>query len=136
MNIYAEPGTKVTYDKLDAGYEQDQRHARVYLNPGEQYTVDYTIVHSWSSEVYLKEIPGHISFNTVMFSDDSDMKVIKKNKDSLTKDKIKSIIGKYVTELDSEIKKEFEAHGMTYKGCDSASRKHGVKEISRRLMEE
>lgn len=42
--------------------------ANRHLEEGALYTVDYVMINSWSSEVYLKEVPG-IGFNTVMFED-------------------------------------------------------------------
>jgi hypothetical protein len=70
MNIYSEKGTKVTVTEssLNNGYKYDSETAKKYLTVGETYTVDHTIVHSWTSDVYLEEFPD-ISFNTVCLVD-------------------------------------------------------------------
>lgn len=71
MNIYAKPGTIIwgifdSSGQIKNGYDSDKAHAAKYIKPHVCYTVEQTVVHSWSSEVYLKEFPG-ISFNTVHF---------------------------------------------------------------------
>lgn len=68
MNIYSRLGDKVIFDHPDAGYTYDQNKAKEYLKIGAIYTVDKTIVHSYSSEVFLLEFKN-VSFNTVLFSD-------------------------------------------------------------------
>ncbi len=68
MNIYALEGHKVKVYTFDAGYDYDKNVAIEHLELNKDYTVDYTIVHSWSTEVFLKEIPK-ISFNSVFFED-------------------------------------------------------------------
>lgn len=76
MDIYAKPGTRITYDNFEAGYDYQRQEAEKYLKRGWVYTVDYIEVHRFTSDVYLKEIPT-ISFNTVMFSDDYDNRKVK-----------------------------------------------------------
>lgn len=79
MNIYAIEGHKVRCSTFDAGYDSDKKKAQKYLKLDEEYTVDYTIVDSWETTVYLKEVPT-IGFNSVFFedvveqSDEDDMK--------------------------------------------------------------
>lgn len=68
MNIFAIEGHLVRCKTHDAGCDYDQETAKKYLVLGNTYTVDYTIVHSWSTNVYVKEWPG-ISFNSVFFED-------------------------------------------------------------------
>lgn len=68
MNIYAINGHKVVCSTFDAGYDHDKKKAQKYLKLGEEYTVDYTIVDSWFTTVYLKEVPT-IGFNSVFFED-------------------------------------------------------------------
>lgn len=68
MNIYAKDGDKVICSTLDAGYEHHKEVANQYLEVGKIYTVEYTIVDSWHTDVYLKEFP-EINFNSVFFED-------------------------------------------------------------------
>lgn len=68
MNIYALNGHKVRLIHTDMGYEYQKERAEKYLKLGEVYTVDYTEVHSESTEVYLKEVPD-IAFNSTCFED-------------------------------------------------------------------
>lgn len=66
MNIDSPEGTKVktTVNLLENGLEYDKRIAKAYLDPGKVYTVDYTVVGSSCTDVYLKEFPG-VMFNSV-----------------------------------------------------------------------
>lgn len=68
MNIFAIEGHKVRCFTFTAGYEYDRQWAKEYLEIGGSYTVDHTIIHSSSTDVYLKEFP-HINFNSVFFED-------------------------------------------------------------------
>ena len=68
MNIYSLEGQKVKLSTLEAGYSYQKEIVSNNLKLGEIYTVDFTVVHSSSAEVYLKEFPS-ISFNSVFFSD-------------------------------------------------------------------
>lgn len=68
MNIYAAPGSKVVYANTNNGYTTCQNQANKFLTPNEVYTVNYTIISSWSSLVHLVEVPGE-AFNTVLFAD-------------------------------------------------------------------
>ena len=68
MNIHAENGHKVICYTHDAGYDSDKKKALEYLEIGKIYTIDYTDVHSWHTNVYLQEFPL-ISFNSVFFED-------------------------------------------------------------------
>jgi hypothetical protein len=68
MNIYATHGHRVRCATLTAGYESDRQDAIKYLVIGNEYTVDYTMVHNWSTDVFLVEFPN-ISFNSVFFED-------------------------------------------------------------------
>lgn len=68
MNIYAKYGDKVVFDKPTCGYPFDQENAKKHLTIGAEYTVNFTVVHSSRTEVYLIGFPG-IHFNSVLFSD-------------------------------------------------------------------
>lgn len=68
MNIYANSGHKVVAKHLDWGYEPDKEQAHKYLEQDAIYTVSYTEVSSWHTDVYLEEIPG-VKFNSVHFED-------------------------------------------------------------------
>lgn len=70
MNIYAEEGSEVfvTQETINNGYESDSQKAKKYLEIGRVYTVDYTEVGDWHTDVYLKQFPG-INFNSVNFLD-------------------------------------------------------------------
>jgi hypothetical protein len=68
MNIYALEGHKVKCSTFDAGYEYDKEEAKKHLELGKEYTVQYTDVDSWSTDVVLDEFPN-IKFNSVFFED-------------------------------------------------------------------
>lgn len=68
MNIYAEEGHKVVFSNPNAGLFIHQEMAAKHLTVGETYTVDYTDVGGWSTDVYLKEVDG-VRFNSVLFED-------------------------------------------------------------------
>jgi hypothetical protein len=68
MNIYSQHGDKVVYNNFNDGGAWDQGVAKQFLEPNQVYTVDYTEVHSFSTDVYLVEVPN-IRFNSVVFSD-------------------------------------------------------------------
>lgn len=67
MNIYAEAGTKVVYTDTDSYASERERARNVGFVKGGQYTVKYTIVESFSTDVYFNELPG--GWNSVMFED-------------------------------------------------------------------
>lgn len=67
MNIYSQFGAKVVFNGT-GGYQSQKDRARSLLNVGSVYTVNRTVVHSTSTEVYLVERPGE-SFNSVHFDD-------------------------------------------------------------------
>ena len=68
MNIYAEHGDKVKFSVPDAGYSYNREQCKKHLELGKVYTIDYTEVISYHTDVYLVEIPG-IAFNSVNFED-------------------------------------------------------------------
>lgn len=68
MNIFAIEGHKIRCNTFEAGYDYDKQKAQKYLKLNEEYIVDYTIVDSWETTVYLKEVPN-IGFNSVFFED-------------------------------------------------------------------
>ncbi len=68
MNIYAKEGDKVICSTLNAGYDSDKRKAEAHLVLNQVYTIARTVVHDWSTDVYLKEIPD-VRFNSVFFKD-------------------------------------------------------------------
>ena len=63
-------GTKVNYDgdaiddqvKFGCGFDDPREHLVV----NQVYTIDKIIIHTWYTEIYLKEIPGK-KFNSVHF---------------------------------------------------------------------
>ena len=70
MNIYALEGHKVvvTENTIGNGHEYEQDQIKELLVIGKEYTVDFTIVYSSSTEVCLKEF-SHTYFNSVNFAD-------------------------------------------------------------------
>ena len=56
----------VTEDSIKNGYEVDGEKIKRNLEIGKEYTVKETIVHDWSTTVYLKEFPNK-GFNSVNF---------------------------------------------------------------------
>ena len=65
MDIYAKKGTKVIYTGK-GGYDHHKEHANRYLKIGKVYTVNYTDVSAWHTDVYLKEFPNE-GFNSAHF---------------------------------------------------------------------
>lgn len=59
---------KVVCYTLKGGYEYDEEIAKKYLEIGREYTVEKIVVHNWSTEIWLKEIPN-VMFNSVFFDD-------------------------------------------------------------------
>ena len=80
MEIFAMEGykVKVTEDTKNNGSDYDVELVNKHLTIGETYTVDYTIVHNFSTDVYLKEFPK-IRFNSVNFEG------VEEQSDELTK---------------------------------------------------
>lgn len=73
MNIYADRGTRVVFSG-HGGWDSEAPNAiKDGLVVGQVYTVGYTEVGSWSSDVYLNEFPKQ-GFNTVMFLEEDDVK--------------------------------------------------------------
>jgi len=68
MNIYAKNGDKVICKNISRGYDLTDETANKYLKIGSVYTVDYTDVHNWHTNVYLIEFPN-VSFNSTDFED-------------------------------------------------------------------
>ncbi len=68
MDIFAKPGTRVRYCER-AGHDCEIKHAEKHITFGEVYTVLYTDVHDWFTDVYLVEFGENISFNSVMFKE-------------------------------------------------------------------
>lgn len=72
MKIYTPKGDKVIYTGK-GGYTSDKERGDKYLKQGETYTVHKTVVHSFSTDVYLEEIQdtfpngGRVYFNSVLF---------------------------------------------------------------------
>lgn len=69
MNIYAAKGYKVIVTEKSAknGYKYDSEKVAEKLEIGRIYTVDHTIVHQSSTDVYLNEVDGR--FNSVNFEE-------------------------------------------------------------------
>lgn len=68
MNIYAKKGHKVRLTTINAGQKPEQEVVKQHLLLNEVYTIDYTNVSNWATQVYLQEVPG-IQFNSVFFTD-------------------------------------------------------------------
>lgn len=78
MNIHAKEGDKVVFSYPDNSLDNDtleiDGEVIVFntsvekLEVGTVYTVDYTEVFSWKTDVYLKEFPS-VSFNSGHFID-------------------------------------------------------------------
>ena len=70
MNIYALAGhkVKVTEETKSNGYDHHVEQVAKYLEVGKIYTVESTDVSSWSTVVYLQEIPK-VGFNSTCFED-------------------------------------------------------------------
>lgn len=68
INIHAQEGTKITVtdESIKSGNKSVEKHARRFLKVGQTYTIDCIIVHGWTTDVYLKEIPNQV-FNSVSF---------------------------------------------------------------------
>lgn len=65
MDIYSPEGSKVIFLGKN-GMEGDVEKALKYLTPGQEYTISYTEVHNWNTDVYLEEFPEK-AFTSVMF---------------------------------------------------------------------
>lgn len=74
MRIDAPKGTKIKYSFEQNGYPHDQTHAQKFLKLGEVYTVKKTVIHNWTTDVWLEEIPTTV-FNSVHFEEVEDEKV-------------------------------------------------------------
>jgi hypothetical protein len=74
MRIDAPEGTKVKFSFPQNGYPHDKEHARKFLKVGEVYAVKKTIIHKWTTDVFLEEIPSTV-FNSVLFEEVADEKV-------------------------------------------------------------
>ncbi len=68
MEPYTPSGEKVavTEDSINYGYDSDKEKANKLHKVGGIYTIDYTEVGGWHTDVYLKEFPG-VYFNSVHF---------------------------------------------------------------------
>lgn len=67
LKIEVEHGTKVKFlypERSHLNYVTE--HARYHLLIGSVYTVDYTVIHAFHTEVFLIEVPG-IPFGSCMF---------------------------------------------------------------------
>jgi putative FmdB family regulatory protein len=71
MNIHSEPGSLVRFAHPNNGYKSESDLAKKHLTLNEIYTVQYTVVHNWSTDVRLLEVPD-ITFNSVCFEDYED----------------------------------------------------------------
>ncbi len=70
MNIWAPKGHQVivTEKTKDNGYSTHSELVKKHLVVGLPYTVAYTVVGNWHTDVVLIEFPG-IKFNSVNFED-------------------------------------------------------------------
>jgi len=69
MSIYSPPGTKVKYHSSDK--KALFSYANLHLEDGKTYTVSFTVVNGFRTDVYLVEVPGR-SFNSVLFEEISE----------------------------------------------------------------
>ena len=69
MEIKGSEGRKIAFKHPNAGYKYDQDLAKEHLELDKVYTIRRLEVHSWSSQVWLEDISGDVSFNTVLFDD-------------------------------------------------------------------
>ena len=68
MPIDAEEGTKVVFAFPNNGMSGDRSHLqRLGLQEGQEFTVEATDAHGFSTTLYLREFPGE-QFNTVNFA--------------------------------------------------------------------
>lgn len=75
MNIFALQGHRVKCTSIKSGgYEFDDEKAQQYLELNKEYTVDHTVVESWSTTVYLQEIEN-VYFNSCFFDDVTEQDV-------------------------------------------------------------
>lgn len=65
MDIYSKKGTVVIYTAT-GGYDSQLEFANCFLEKDKEYTIDYTDVSSFHTDVYLQEFKG-VSFNSVHF---------------------------------------------------------------------
>lgn len=70
MNIYAKRGDLVivTEATKNNGYSVDEEKVEKYLSLNTPYEIDKTVVHDFSTDVYLVAFPSRI-FNSVNFED-------------------------------------------------------------------
>src|ERR1043165_1067316 len=68
MPLDAEEGYKVTVTErsINSGYSHDKENANKHLKVGCIYTIERTDVQDWSTDVWIKEVPG-VRFNSVHF---------------------------------------------------------------------
>ena len=59
---------QVRYAHPENGYPIDREKAAGRLHIGKTYTLMRTVVHSWSTDFYLREFPG-VNFNSVLFDE-------------------------------------------------------------------
>lgn len=71
MDIYAPPGTKIVFLGKN-GTSFDQEEARTVLEVGKTYTLAYSEIGSWRTEIFLEEVSG--GFNSVMFLEEEHYK--------------------------------------------------------------
>jgi len=63
---YSETGDKIICYSIDNGYLGDVQQAHKYLKKDKIYTIDSIIVHGYSTDITLLEIPN-VKFNSVHF---------------------------------------------------------------------
>lgn len=73
MDIYSRRGTKVEFTGRGGGDWSREHAKKAGLVIGQVYTVEYTDVHSSSTDVHLLEFPG-TSFNSCLFDEPLDPK--------------------------------------------------------------
>jgi hypothetical protein len=64
------PGDFLEFDKVDVGHDWQEKDIRERLAMNQWYEVEYIVVHSWSTAVYL--VGFDEPFNSVFFSNVND----------------------------------------------------------------
>ena len=72
MDVRSKSGDKIIFSNPTAGMKFDQDLASEYLKIGETYTIAKINIQNWRTGVWLTEITGVQSFNSVMFENTTE----------------------------------------------------------------
>lgn len=64
--IDAPLGTRVVYANPESGFDPQIALGKAHLSIGAEYTIERTEIHSWHTDVFLRERPG-VGFNSTLF---------------------------------------------------------------------